>query len=149
MAAGYFTTQLPSVDRYIELADYACNRAKEHRSWTKNAAFNLHQATETAYACYLLTRTLYFPRSHNVKFLRSLAEDLESRLIAAWPRDAREDRRRFELVKRAYVEARYSDSYSIDLDDLRWIIDAVRMLREIVSEVGTERLHELRDLANL
>ncbi|MEN7537276.1 hypothetical protein [Aurantiacibacter flavus] len=38
--------------------------------YRKHAAFNYHQATETAYACFLLVRTLYFPRSHNIKFLR-------------------------------------------------------------------------------
>ena len=43
----------------------------------------LHQATERVYICFLLVRTLYFPRSHNVKFLRSLSEDKEPRLIAA------------------------------------------------------------------
>src|SRR3546814_18356758 len=68
----------------------------------------LHQATERAYICFLLVRKLYFPKSHNIKFLCSLAEDSEPRLIAAWPRDRRLDRRRFQLLKRAYVEARYS-----------------------------------------
>ena len=71
------------------------------------------------YACFLLVQTLYFPRSHNIKFLRSLAEDSEPRLIAAWPRAARLDRRRFELLKRAYVEARYSASYEIGTEDLQ------------------------------
>ena len=47
------------------------------------AAFTLHQAAERAYACFLLTSTFYFPRSHNIKFLRSLAEDKEPGLIEA------------------------------------------------------------------
>ena len=53
------------------------------------------------------------PRSHNIKFLRSLAEDKEQRLIEAWPRDNKLDRRRFELLKRAYVEARYSPNWRL------------------------------------
>jgi predicted nucleotidyltransferase/HEPN domain-containing protein len=73
-----------------------------------DAAFLLHQATERAYACFLLTSTFYFPKSHNIKFLRSLAEDKEAQLIEAWARSTKLDRRRFELLKRAYVEARYS-----------------------------------------
>jgi hypothetical protein len=59
---------------------------KELKRLATMAAFNLHQAAETAYACFLLVRTLYFPRSHNIKFLRSLSEDNEPRLIEAWPR---------------------------------------------------------------
>ena len=48
--------------------------------WRKDAAFAIHQAVERAYICVLLVHTLYFPRSHNIKFLRSLAEDVEKRL---------------------------------------------------------------------
>src|SRR3546814_12020394 len=79
--------------------------------------YRSHQATERAYIRFLLVRKLYFPKSHNIKFLCSLAEDSEPRLIAAWPRDRRLDRRRFQLLKRAYVEARYSTAYQIDVDD--------------------------------
>jgi uncharacterized protein len=59
-----------------------------------------------------------FPRTHNLKFLRSLAEDKDRRLVEAWPRETKLDRRLFELLKRAYVEARYSDAYAISADDL-------------------------------
>lgn len=94
-------------------------------------------------------RTLYFPRSHNVKFLRSLSEDKEPRLIAAWPREGRADRRRFEMLKRAYVEARYSASYEISSDDLAALSQSVRALRDIVEAVSRERLEELRQTARL
>jgi hypothetical protein len=109
----------------------------------------LHQATERAYACYLLVEKLYFPRSHNIKFLRSLAEDSEPRLIDAWPRTTRPDRRRFESVKRAYVEARYSTSYEISVEDLEAITVSVHRLRDIVEEVCRERIEALREAAGL
>jgi HEPN domain-containing protein len=120
----------------------------QDQEWSKTAAFNLHQAVETAYACFLLVRTLYFPRSHNIKFLRSLAEDNEPRLIEAWPRATKLDRRRFELLKRAYVEARYSASYVIGPEDLEALTQSVRRLRDIVEEVSRERLEELRAAAD-
>ncbi|MEI9850123.1 MAG: HEPN domain-containing protein [Sphingomonas sp.] len=118
-------------------------------TWRNKAAFNFHQATETAYACFLLVRTLYFPRSHNIKFLRSLSEDKEQRLIPAWPRGTRIDRRRFELVKRAYVEARYSASYEISTEDLDAVAASVKRLRDIVETLCRERLEELRVDAGL
>lgn len=144
MAHSYFLDWLKKVDDAIEIADFCVEKAK-----LKDAAFLLHQATERAYICFLLVRTLYFPRSHNIKFLRSLSEDKEPRLVAAWPREARLDRRRFELVKRAYVEARYSDSYEIGADDLSAIASSVRALRYIVEQVSLERLDELRSDAGL
>jgi len=89
-----------SVDVWLELARVSLEHADDIE-WRRKAAFNLHQAVEAAYACYLLVHTFYFPRSHNIKFLRSLAEDSDTRVVQAWPRDERADRRRFELLKRA------------------------------------------------
>lgn len=147
MAAAYLGRQLPAVDRWLTLAAVSSEEAATDAEWLKNAAFNLHQATEAAYACFLLVRTLYFPRSHNIKFLRSLAEDTEPRLIAAWPRATRGDRRRFELLKRAYVEARYSASYEISEADLSALSVSVRVLRDLVAEVSGERVEALRKAA--
>jgi hypothetical protein len=85
------------------------------------------------------------PRSHNLKFLRSLAEVKEPRLIAAWPRATNLDRRRFELAKGASVEARYSTSYEIYTDDLMAITAAVRVLRDTVELVSREWLDVQRE----
>lgn len=117
-------------------------------TWLNDAAFTLHQATERLYVCFLLVRTLYFPRSHNIKFLRSLAEDKDARLVAAWPRETKQDRARFERLKRAYVEARYSASYAVTVDDLFALAHAVNELRAIVSAVCSERLEQLQELGS-
>ena len=142
MASGYFDQWLEKVDTAIMGAEFYLEKGKYN-----DAAFTLHQAVERAYICFLLVRTLYFPRSHNIKFLRSLAEDNEARLIDAWPRDRRLDRRRFQLLKRAYVEARYYTAYEISLEDLNAILDCVRTLRGIVEQVSRERLVQLRRAA--
>ncbi|MGQ0588672.1 MAG: HEPN domain-containing protein [Sphingosinicella sp.] len=139
MAAAYLEDWLGKVDSAIKLASFA-----QSEGVLKDAAFLLHQATERAYDCYLLVRTHYFPRSHNIKFLRSLAEDNEPRLIDAWPRATKLDRRRFELLKRAYVEARYSANYEISREDLDVLSSCVRRLRDLVEAVSIERLEELR-----
>jgi predicted nucleotidyltransferase/HEPN domain-containing protein len=149
MASNYLAQQLPAVDRWIKLADVSRAESQTDSEWAKNAAFNLHQAAETAYTCFLLVRTHYVPRSHNLKFLRSLAEDKEPRLVDAWPRATKLDRRRFELAKRAYVEARYSASYEIGSDDLAAITTAVRTLRDTVEAVSRVWLDALREKAEL
>ena len=149
MASKYFEEKLGDIDVWLETASAQQARTDDPIRYRRHAAFNLHQATETAYACFLLVRTLYFPRSHNIKFLRSLAEDSEPRLIEAWPRAARIDRRRFELLKRAYVEARYSASYEIGNDDLDALSQSVRALRDIVETVSRERIETLRADAGL
>jgi len=147
MAKGYYETYEAGVGRWLKLAAVSMDEGTADPRWGRNAAFNLHQAVETAYACFLLTATSYFPRSHNIKFLRSLAEDQDKRLVDAWPRDMRADRRRFELLKRAYVEARYSDAYEISAEDLDALSASAASLRAIVDQICAERLEALKAAA--
>jgi predicted nucleotidyltransferase/HEPN domain-containing protein len=108
----------------------------------RDSAFMLHQATERAYICLLLTLTLYSPKSHRLKMLRSKAEGIDTRLIAAWPRDTRLARRRFELLSRAYVEARYSSKYKITIEELEWLTERVAILQRLVMQICQERLEK-------
>lgn len=110
----------------------------------RDSAFMLHQATERAYHCLLLTLTLYSPKSHRIKTLRSKAEGVDARLIEAWPRDNRIARRRFELLARAYVEARYSPKYKITAEELEWLIQRMKVLQDLVEASCTEHLKNLR-----
>ena len=143
MASDYRADWLGKVNDAIEIADFCLEKGK-----LNDAAFTLHQAAERAYICYLLVRSQYVPRSHNLKFLRSLAEDKEPRLIDCWPRATKLDRRRFELAKRAYVEARYSASYEISIEDLEAIGSSGSNLRDTVDVVSRAWLAELRQKAH-
>ena len=139
MAEEYFVHWLESADRFLHFAEDALSKG-----WTNEAAFQLHQASERLLICFLLVKVHYFPRSHNLKFLRSLAEDKEPRLIEAWPRATKLDRRRFELLRRAYVDSRYSPNYEISREDLDALMLHVRHLRDLVEEVSLEQIEHLR-----
>ncbi|WP_142592624.1 HEPN domain-containing protein [Pseudorhizobium endolithicum] len=110
------------------------------RGWSKMAAFNLHQAAEASYHCALLVFTLYSPKSHRLKFLRSTAERIEPQLIEAWPRDTRFARRCFERLDRAYVDARYSSHYEVTREELDWLVDRITVLQVLVEKVCRERI---------
>jgi len=109
----------------------------------RDAAFLFHQAVERLYHCTLLTFTLYSPKSHKLNFLRGQAEDLAPSLIEAWPRADRFDRRCFELLRLAYVNARYSPEYKISGEELAWISERVAILQDHVRTVCEQRLIEL------
>ncbi|PKA39973.1 nucleotidyltransferase [Rhizobium sullae] len=106
----------------------------------KQQAFFLHQASEALYHCVLLVLTHYSPKSHRIKVLRSQAESADARLVAAWPRDTRFARRCFELLSRAYVEARYSSRYAISNEELQWLVTHVKDLQALVEMICKERL---------
>lgn len=138
MAEDYFRAWLPRIESAIDLARYASTKGE-----LNDAAFLLHQAVERSYICLLLVHTLYFPRSHNIKFLRSLAEDVDKSIVSAWPRGSKLERRRFELLKRAYVEARYSEQYAIDDQDLTALAQAATELLRLVQTSAKQRLEAL------
>lgn len=84
--------------------------------------------------------TLYSPKSHRLNFLRSQCEQAEPRLIAAWPRDTRFAQRCFELLRRAYVDARYSPHYRITQEELRWLMSRVEDLKTLVEQICKENI---------
>jgi uncharacterized protein len=65
LASKYYREQSRSLDQWINLVDYSTSKMASDVSWAKKAAFNVHQAAETAYTCFLLVRGQYVPRSHS------------------------------------------------------------------------------------
>jgi len=107
------------------------------------AAFNYHQATERLYHCTLLVISLYSPKSHRLNFLRSQCEQIAPALVEAWPRDDKFSRRCFELLRLAYVNARYSPHYKISAEELHWIGDRVAVLEGLVETICRDHIAAL------
>ncbi len=134
-ARAHFAQWFPKIGGAIQ----GSNRFREDGN-PNDAAFMLHQAVERAYHCVLLVLTLYTPKLHKIDKLRAMAEGIEPRLIEAWPRKTREQRRPFDRIRRAYVEARYSPHYKIKDEDLAAAAASVARLQAIVKAVCEERL---------
>ncbi|WEX91325.1 nucleotidyltransferase and HEPN domain-containing protein [Sinorhizobium garamanticum] len=135
VAKEHFERQSESAERFLELARVAVSS-----DWGNHAAFLLHQAVETAYSCLLLTLTNYSPPSHNIKFLRGLAEDRDRRLVEAWPRDQHRFTAWYNILNEAYVKARYSQHFEITEEALAWLIEQTERLHHLVEAICKERL---------
>lgn len=109
----------------------------------KEAAFAFHQATERFYHCTLLVLSLYSPKSHRLNFLRSQCEQIAPALVEAWPRDDKFSRRCFELLRLAYVNARYSPHYKISAEELSWIGERVADLEGLVEKICRDHIAAL------
>lgn len=114
----------------------------------KLAAFNLHQATEHLYHCVLLVLTFYSPKSHNLVFLRRRCEPMDNRLQEAFPHGTKFERRCFELLRAAYVKARYSKHYKITDEELAWLTGRIEVLSGQVKIICEERIAALRASAD-
>ncbi|HEY8942159.1 MAG TPA: HEPN domain-containing protein [Cellvibrio sp.] len=104
------------------------------------AAFLLHQATEACFACLLLVLTNYKPYTHNLIQLNSLAISQNERIAEVFPQDTKMHRRRFQLLKKAYVDARYSEHYKITLEELQWLGERVKRLQELTEILCKEKI---------
>ena len=109
----------------------------------KNSAFLLHQATERFYHGLLLVRSLHSPKTHSLNRLRALCEELDARLIEVWPSSGKFERRCYELLRAAYVKARYSPQYQIAPEELAWLMERVSRLQAVVETICQERIAEL------
>lgn len=134
-AQRYFDEWFESAANYFILGKGALERGM-----SKEAAFLFHQATERFYHAVLLVLTLYSPKSHKLNFLRSQAESHEPELIGVWPRDTRFAQRCFELLRRAYVDARYSPHYKITPEELEWLGERINLLQSVVRQICERQL---------
>lgn len=138
MAKEYYQEWMPAGAGRLETARYVRGQGR-----FKEAAFDLHQATEFLYHCVLLVCTFYTPHVHNLGFLRTQAERLDRRLVHVWPRDTRKERAMFEKLKDAYVKARYSRHYRVSEEELDWLGARVEDLGRVVQAICSERVAEL------
>ena len=139
MAQEYAEFWTNGASTSLEMADFAISKGK-----LNEAAFNLHQAAERTYGALLLTLTNHMPQTHNLKLLRSISEGIEPTLIDIWPRATRTDRKPFNKLLDAYVKARYSRHYRIDLQTLEILIKHITHLHDLVGAACDERLKTLR-----
>ncbi|MCQ1571669.1 nucleotidyltransferase and HEPN domain-containing protein [Neorhizobium galegae] len=139
VAREHLEERYPTAVGFLDTSQYTLSRGRN-----KEAAFLLHQSLEQAYACVLLTLTNYGPPSHNIKFLRSLAEEQDRRLAEAFPRDQHRERAWFNKLNEAYVKARYSKHYEITEEALSWLGERAAVLLERVDHVCREHLERLQ-----
>lgn len=143
LATEYFEDRFASAAGFLDTSLYAARQARY-----KEAAFQMHQSLEQAYSCLLLTLTNYAPPSHNVKFLRSLAEEQDRRLADAFPRDQHRERAWFNTLNEAYVKARYSKHFEISAEALEWLGERTSLLLELVKAACLDHLSAFKREAN-
>ena len=108
------------------------------------AAFELHQATERLYHCFTLVFTDYKPKEHDIKKLGKRAGLIKPELWRVFPQETEEEQRLFELLRRAYVDARYKmKTYAVTVEELTQMATWVRALRDLIERLCQEEIQRL------
>lgn len=111
------------------------------------ASFMLHQATESFYHAIELVFTLKKPRQHDLyELIRSTKKHSEL-LACVFPFNTPEDKRLFDLLKRAYIESRYNPNFKVTRKDIRALLPHVRLLRRITRKICLDQIRSLGEQA--
>lgn len=138
----YYEEWFESAGGFLDTARYATSQGR-----LKEAAFQFHQAAERFYHTLVLVRTLYSPKTHNLNRLRALTEAMEPRLREVWPAGSKFDRRCYELLRAAYVKARYARDYHITPEELAWLGERIEVLQAVIRDLCMARINDLANAA--
>ena len=105
-------------------------------------AFMLHQATESYLKTIPLVYILYGYKEHDLQFLIEKCKPYTLELAKVFPCDTDEEKRLFDLLRRAYLEARYNKkNFIVTKADIDALVPKIELLRNIVEKVCRERLN--------
>jgi HEPN domain len=105
-------------------------------------AFMLHQATESFLKTIPLVYILYGYKEHDLQFLIEKCKPYTLELAKVFPCDTDEEKRLFDLLRRAYLEARYNKkNFIVTKADIDALVPKIELLRNIVEKVCRERLN--------
>lgn len=106
-------------------------------------AFMLHQATESFLKTIPLVYILYGYKEHDLQFLIEKCKPYTLELAKVFPCDTDEEKRLFDLLRRAYLEARYNKkNFIVTKADIDALVPKIELLRDIVEKVCEERIAE-------
>jgi len=134
---NYFDIWFPMGNEFLIDAENAFNRGSFRKS-----LFEQHQAVENFYATVMLVFSGYKPTVHNLNKLRKYAKHLNYDLYNLFltPSDDEEEYRLFELLRKGYVEARYSRDFDISKEDCYKLLVKVKSMKSKVEVICKARI---------
>lgn len=99
------------------------------------STFELHQATERFLCTVLLVFTNYKEKSHDVEELSRQVINLNPAFVSVFPHETEEEQQCFQLLKHAYIDARYKMEFSISPSQFIWLSERVHKLERLTEEI--------------
>lgn len=109
----------------------------------KLAAFHLHQKTEHLFMALFLVYSGYKPKTHNLDDFILHTNKISSDIADHFPNDSDQDKHLYDLLKRAYVDARYDMNYTITETELQTLEGWVAKFEKLVEQLCKKKLLEL------
>jgi hypothetical protein len=88
----------------------------------------------------MLVFTNYKPKTHDLKKLARMAANYDKAFFAVFPQATPDEKECFDLLNRAYVEARYDPDYRITKRQLEYLASRVKVLQKLTKCICTEKI---------
>lgn len=146
LAQEYFDTWYDRANNFFRFSKMAFEDLKNRNKPLNDSAYLLHQTVERFFNCAILTFNGYKPKTHNLDKLRRYIRPVcyEVANIFPYPTLDENERHLFDLLKKAYIDARYKDNYLITEAELCQLIDRIQLMQEVVREKCKERILSLK-----
>ena len=107
--------------------------------WPEQTLFNLHQAAQHTCMGILRVFTGYRSTTHNLSRLLALIENITFNLTIIFPCLTKDETDLFNLLNKAYSNARYNENFKVPIDKAQTLTDRVKELLTIA-----ERLYQIK-----
>jgi predicted nucleotidyltransferase/HEPN domain-containing protein len=139
LAQQYFDVRFKDANEFLDLVLEGVKIGK-----LKPSIFVLHQATERYYQTILLVFTHYKPRTHDLVILNKQSCSADARIKKVFPNKTEEEKHRFDVLVKAYIDSRYKPDYVVIPEELQWLISRVELLKELTELVCLEETERFR-----
>lgn len=141
-AEEYYADKYQSAFEFFVTAQFSCTK-----EWHKKAIFNLHQACENLFHAIRLVFTLENSKQHNLSKLLASVRRYSTELEQLFPRNTKEGKRLFNLLKAAYVEARYNPDFLVTKEDIETLIPMLERFFKLTEELCADRIKAYEEMS--
>ncbi len=107
------------------------------------AAFELHQVTENLFIAIQMVFVRYAPKQHDLKKLEKIVAHFGYDPFEIFPRNSKEEKHYFDLLRSSYVDARYRKSFKITEDEVQTLFERVKKVEERIVALSEGKIEML------
>lgn len=137
----YFDEKFEKAGYFLDHASFDYEKGRYNL-----ASFDLHQACENYFYALRLVHTLKNSKQHNLSKLLGATHKYSPELQKIFPRKPKEEKRLFELLRLAYVEARYNSKFVVTKEEIEALFPKVERLRDITEEICKSQIETYRQM---
>lgn len=110
------------------------------REMNIECAFLTHQVCERFYNAICLVYTNYRPKSHKLEELGARVKEYSREFVTVFPLNTDFEKRCFDLLCRAYIEARYNKDFIVTKEELTYMLERTEILKEITDRICQKKI---------